>query len=229
MNNVTNKIRSKGYWDISIRPQSFVKDRMDYAELEELLRQVTVRFRGWPVPYVDHRKVPRRGDEWIGQDIDADVVTHIEAWRFFRSGQFNHLRAVSADWRTGSEATPVPHGFEAVIEVWEILFYLTEVFEIAARLALSSAGDDMMTVGVGLYGLDKRALVVGQRSRAEFMKTYGPVATPLIREVTLPREQLVAEARTQAVDMSRDYFSRFGWNVSREQLSEHQSELTSMR
>jgi len=61
------------------------------------------------------------------------------------------------------------------------------------------------------------------------MKPYGPVATPLIREVTLPREQLVAEARTQAVDMSRDYFSRFGWNVSREQLSEHQSELTSMR
>ena len=90
--------------------------------------------RGWPVPFVDHRAELLRGDDWTGQDIDAEIVSHYEAWRFFTSGQFNHLRAVSADWRTGQEATAVPVGAHAVIEVWEILYYVTELFELAARL-----------------------------------------------------------------------------------------------
>ncbi len=109
---------------------------MDYGALEEVLVGDVVRFRGWPVPYIDHRAPLERGERWIGQEVDAQMVTHAEAWRLHTSGQFNHLRAVSADWRTGTEATYVPPGFASVIEVWEIPYYLTELYELGARLSL---------------------------------------------------------------------------------------------
>jgi hypothetical protein len=230
---VTDKIHSKGYWDVTIRPETFDDQRLDYENLDEVLNSVAVSFRGWPVPFIDRRTQTLHGDDWIGQDIDATVVSHYEAWRFFTSGQFNHLRAVSADWRTGSEGTYVvpsrleypPENFESVIEIWEILFYLTEVFELAARLALSPAGDDAMAISVRLEAGAGRALIVGQANRVPFDRPYGPPPETIARELTLPREQLVAEPRMLAVEMARQFFLRFGWKPSLEQLADHQREL----
>jgi hypothetical protein len=232
---LTDKLRSKGYWDVTIRPETFSDQRVAYENLDELLESVVVRFRGWPVPFIDRRHETLHGDDWIGQDVDA--VGHIEAWRFFTSCQFNHLRAVSADWRyvslQATEATDVfparfeflPEGFDYVIEIWEILFYLTEVFELAARLALSPAGDDTMSISVQLNARERRGLIVGQANRVPFDRPFGPPPESITREVTVPREELVAEPRALAVDMAREFLLRFGWKPSREQLAEHQREL----
>ena len=69
--------------------------------------------RGWPVPYAnfDGRELLRAGDDWVGQDVDAKNVSHYEAWRFFMSGQFSHLRAdISRFAHREPELTPVPAG-----------------------------------------------------------------------------------------------------------------------
>lgn len=118
-----------------------------------------------------------------------------------------------------------PEGFESAIEIWEILFYLTEVFELAARLALNPAGDDAMAISVRLEAGEGRALIVGQPNRVPFSTPYGPAPETIAREVNRPREELVAEPRTLAVDMAREFFLRFGWKPSREQLADHQREL----
>src|SRR4051812_18703599 len=104
MSDVSDKIRSRGHWDITIRPTRFDQGRVPYAELDDTLASVVVSFRGWPVPFIDQREPLVRGEDWIGQDVDAEMVNHYEAWRFFTSGQFNQLRSVSADWRGGREA-----------------------------------------------------------------------------------------------------------------------------
>ena len=98
MSEITDKIRSKAYWEVSIRPAEFDENRVEYSALESVLVGNAVRFRGWPVPFIDDRTGVDRGQSWIGQEIDADLISHQEAWRFFTSGQFNQLRAVSADW-----------------------------------------------------------------------------------------------------------------------------------
>jgi hypothetical protein len=150
---------------------------------------------------VDRRYDSLRGEDWVGQDIDATVVDHYEAWRFFTSGQSNQLRGIGADWRPHQEA-PVPRGFSSVIEVWEILYYVTEVFELAARLALAGAEGDSVVVDVKLTGLAGRGLVVGQRGRADFVQPYSTTMPELSRTVTLARDQLISRARGEAVDMS---------------------------
>lgn len=228
MSAITDKIRSRGFWEVVIRPATFTAERVPYAALDEEVERVAVRFRGWPVPFVDRREQPLRGDDWVGQDIDAAVVSQYEAWRLFTSGQFNHLRAVSADWRAGAERTHVPTGFEAAIEVWEILFYLTEVLELAARLSLGPAGDDPMVVELRLENLGQRGLVVGQRSRAEFIQPY---RTPnrLDRTRSIARDELVARPRELAVELAHEMFVRCGWKPSIDQLLEHQKELTEPR
>ena len=222
---VVDKIRSKGYWDVAIRPLPYVENRVDYAKLDEPVASAAVRLRGWPVPYVDFRDELSRGDDWVGQDIDAAMVDHFEAWRLFMSGQFNQLRGVSADWRTGNDAPPMPAGLDRVIEVWEILFYLTEVFELAARLALGPAGDERMAIDVALYGLADRGLIVGQRNRAPFFEPYVAAMNTIQRTVTVSREELISTSRQQAVTMAREFFLRFGWKPTTEQLSAHQQEL----
>ena len=227
MSELSDKIRSRGHWDVVIRPATFVEDRVPYEQLDEIIPAVAVRMRGWPVPYANFdRRALLRGDDWVGQDVDAKEVSHYEAWRFFMSGQFSHLRAVSADSRTGSELTPVQQGFGSVIEVWEILYYLTEVFELASRLALGPAGDEQMVISATLEGLQDRGLVVGQSNRAEFFEPYRSRVSSISREVQIPRDQLVAEGRVAAVEVSRDFFMRFGWKPSIDQLLDHQRELT---
>jgi hypothetical protein len=227
---VTDQIKSRGYWNVLIRPSPFQSDRIAYTDLQLLLEKHAVRLRGWPLPYIDHRQQLLHGQHWIGQDIPARVVDHIEAWRFFTSGQFNQLRAIGADWRGTADAlspsTVPPAGFDSVIEVWEILFYVTEVFELAARLALSEAGGESMTLKIQLENLGTRALVIGDPRRMPLDIPYGPPPPTTSFEATLGRDQLVAESDERAVDMAADFLARFGWNAPKAVLSDYQRELT---
>ena len=229
MSATTEKIRSRGHWEVVIRPAEFQGDLVPYQNLEEILRQAVVRLRGWPVPALDPREPMIQGDACLGQDIDATMVTHVEAWRFWTSGQFSQLRSVSADWREGQESTRVPRGFDSVIEVWEILYYLTEVFELATRLSLSPAGAETMVVEATLRRLANRGLVVGQRDRGEFVEPYRSTLPEFTRSLTLRREELVAQSRSLALAMSLEFFLRFGWNPSLEQLKDMQRQLTEGR
>lgn len=227
MSELTDKIRSRGHWHVVIRPATFLAERIPYEQLDEVIPSIQVRMRGWPVPYADYgRRDLLRGEDWVGQDVDAEVVSMYEAWRLFMSGQFAHLRAVSADWRTGTEATRIPEGCDSVIEVWEIVYYLTEVFELAARLALGPAGDDIMVVSVALERLEGRGLVVGHSRRLEFLDVYKSAVPRLTREVEMPREKVVADGRAAAVEMAREFLLRFGWKPSVDQLADFQRELT---
>jgi hypothetical protein len=228
MSAVVERIRAKGYWDVAIRPEPFRSALVQYDQLDAILNQVVVRFRGWPLPFIDYRQPFLRHQDWIGQDIDARNVSHEEAWRFFTSGQFTQLRVVSADRRLGAEATQVPVGATSVIEVWEILFYLTEVVELAARLALGEAGGDRMTIEVRLQGLENRLLVSGTPSR-ELHGDYRTSAPSIWEQRTLERAHLVAEPRRIAVGMSKNMFLRFGFNASEEVLTDYQQELTEGR
>ncbi|MGH3915079.1 MAG: hypothetical protein ACRDTC_16980 [Pseudonocardiaceae bacterium] len=224
MSTAIKSIRAKGHWDIAIRPEPFRSDLVLYDQLDVIVNQAVVRLRGWPMPFIDYREPFLRGQNWIGQDIEAHTTSHREAWRFFTSGQFTQLRVISAD-RRGAEEMPLPGGASSVIEVWEILFYLTEVIELAARLAMSDAGGDQMTIDARLHGLKNR-LLVSEEPVPELHKDYRS-SMPCIQEKRTPqRENLVSEPQQIAVDMAREIFLHFGFKASKIVLADYQRELT---
>jgi hypothetical protein len=100
------------------------------------------------------------------------------------------------------------------------------VFELASRLALGPAGDESMVIAATLERLEGRGLVVGQARRMEFFEPYRSAVPSLTRERELPREKLVAEGRVAAAEMAREFFLRFGWKPSLDQLLDWQRELT---
>ena len=226
MSEIVNRIRSHGHWEVTVGPEPYRADRVPTSRLDDILAGVVVRMRGWPVPFIDHRQRTRTGKGWIGQDVDASSVAHAEAWRFFPSGQFTQLRIVSADIRQGAEATRVPSGATSAIEVWEILFYLTELVELAARLSLTDAGADVMTVDARLHGLEGRQLVAGTPQR-ELHGDYLAYDATTRQERTLPRDELISRPREIAVDMAAAMMAdAFGFNTDAHVLSEYQRELT---
>jgi hypothetical protein len=226
MTELSEKIRSRGYWDVAILPEPYKPDRYRYDTLDGAIGRASVQMRGWPVPYVDGSPGMERGSDWIGSGTDWEEYGHVEAWRFFMSGQFNELRAITPDWAADGMSTSVPGGFPSVIAVWEILYYITEVFELAARLTIGGPPVDTMRVVIKLNGLDGRALVVGQPNRAPFVQPYRATIPEFLQERTLLREEMVAEASRIALDVSREFLLRFGWQPASDQLAEMQRELT---
>jgi hypothetical protein len=226
MSEISDKIESKNHWWIDVRPTRYQAGRVEHHLLESVLQALVVRMRGWPVPFIDDRLAVDHGDKWIGQDIDASTVDHYEAWRFFETAQFSQLRAVSASWRTGTEATSVPSGFDAAIEVWEILYYLTEVTLLAARLASDLLqSDDEVTIAAHLRIVESNtALVGGYRNRAP-LRPYSAPANLLPRVITLTTEKLVGEPAAPAVELASQIFNRFGWNPTPQHLQILQREL----
>lgn len=80
-----------------------------------------------------------------------------------------------------------------------------------------------------LRGLAGRALVMGLRGRTEFITPKGgPQGDSLTREMTLPKDELIVKTRQHAVEMSQEFFSRFGWNPSHQQLTILQPQLASL-
>ena len=224
MTELTDAIRSRGHWNIAIRPEDFQESRVSYGNLGPIIERAVVRLRGWPLPFIEYREDFIREDEWIGQDISPGIHQP-EAWRFYTSGQFTHLSGLVADWRADDLGIRVPDGAQSIVAVWEILFFITEVFELAGRLALGPAGDERMVVEVGLNGLRHRALVVAQRNRAEFFAPRVTHMEAIERSVTLTRDELVAEPRAHAVALAQEIFLRFGFDASLNQLAEHQAEI----
>ena len=99
------RIRARGYWDVAVHPEPFQASRVPYEELDTILNQAVVRFRGWPLPFIDSRQKLMRHQDWIGQDIDARGLPHEEAWRFFTIARAGET-SLSENRRFRSRAYP---------------------------------------------------------------------------------------------------------------------------
>lgn len=224
MDGIREKIRSRGHWLFRFRPATFDPERLAYESLEETIRGVVVRFRGWDVPHIEDLV---HGGDWVGSE--SQFHHHLEAWRFFTSGQLIDLVAFGSDWSDESALERPRSDWRPgqITPVWESLFRFTEFFELAARLALRLPGEDPVVVEIETRGLEGRALVVGDRSRAEFFEPRIAQIDSFPFRAEYSREELAASAREQAVRAARELFLRFGWTSSTEKaLADYQLVLT---
>jgi hypothetical protein len=106
---------------------------------------------------------------------------------------------------------------------------MTEIYEFAARLALSEAGDALMQVNVRIANLKGRKLAQ-DNPRKTSIRHYafegenfsfpGPEAAPIDREV------LIARPKDLAAEALVELFNRFGFSTTRELVRAWQEDLS---
>lgn len=221
-------IQTRCYWQSLIRPEHFQRSRVaSYGRLLPIVRESSVAFRGWDFPHVDDRQEVRRaGDDWTGEELIWR--DHLEIWRLYQSGQFVSLRGLWQDWKGTSPENPLGNGPTTGLPLWGTIFHFTEIYEFAARLALTEAGDAKMRVDVKIGNLLNRVLYqdnpgkTGIRERVFAGQSF---IYPVPDSPPIAREALVAAPRDFAAKALVELFSRFDWNVSVEIVRSWQDEI----
>jgi hypothetical protein len=212
---------------VVIRPTRFIKTRIEYSELLPLLEKAAVQYPSLEFPHVPRYEPEvsglRRDLEWVGYEFE--FANFIEAWRFYMSGQFAHHAAmwmdlrdlaggrVGKDWKPG-----------VGLGITETVLRFSEIFELASRLSLTSAGDEQMHIETHVCNLRGRILINDNPRRASLPRTYKSTISEFPDVTVLPKTDLIAKHKELALQSSKGLFSRFGWSPPIELLQSIQSD-----
>ncbi len=221
--NIMLEMLRLGHTDIAIQPGPYVHDRVSPAGLEQMVLQNVVRLRGWPVPFVDNRIPIARHGSWIGQDIGPGGVPHFEAWRFCTSGQFLQRRVLATDLEESPHLKPSAPFATGAVAVWDILLYLVEVAEFAARVGIQLESDTI-TISAALTQVGGRQLISGDWNR-ELDTNYVVNATKLETIVTLETARLIEDPRRLGVQITQQLLRQFGADISDQVLIDWQDQI----
>lgn len=213
MKETIEKIKSRGHWKVIIRPSAFDPKRIpDINMLRGIIQQASVNLRGWDFPHIDAHNPFEVGIDWIQQEVEWS--THIEAWRFYQSGQFIFWGSLRHDWLEQSVWSPPPAGWKvgADISVYDAVFQFTEMFELAARLSMTEVGGEMMNINVTLFGLKGRKLILDSPHRMGFDYPRIGNLDSFPQQISVDRQELVSDPKTPALKAAQELFSRFGWS-----------------
>jgi hypothetical protein len=218
MSELLTKIKSRGYWQVTIRPRAFHANRVeDISNLLPILSKCTVRLRGWDFPHIDSRTRPYLALDWVGQESDWEH--HKAVWRFYQSGQFVYILAMGIDWRDESSFWRADESWKpmTLLGVGDSIFTFAEVMELGSRLALTDAGDDQMHINIKLGNISGRLLYVDtHRNRWPFDNEYVAYLQDYPFTLDISRSELVADHKSLALEASRQLFKRFSWDASPE-------------
>ena len=214
MSELLDMIRTRGHWQVIIRPTKFVEKRVpDLADLLPLVRVAAVPLWGLEFPTVASDVGVHLEVDWVGQEIAWQH--HLELWRLYQSGQFLDVSGIWEDWRDRSSYRPAHPDWHpgSHLGVRYLAKTYAAIFEFAARLALTARP---ATIGrrleVTLRGLRGRVLFMDsghRRSRRHYEATLDewPYA------VEVDRAELVAQPRELALSPARELCKRFGFNI----------------
>jgi hypothetical protein len=209
-----SRIRERGYWRVVIRPTSFREKHVpNLSDLFRIVEKNAVRFRGWDYPHIDYKQQPARGEDWVGQEFQWE--DELEVWRIYQSGQFVHYFAIAEEWRDLSSLRPLDARWKPGRHMYYVstVYSFLEIYEFAARLALSPAGGPVMHVEIELGNLQGRRLVP-ETIHYQFGGEY---------RITLPdwkhvwegaQTDLIANPRELAASATKEFFARFGLDLS---------------
>ena len=223
---ILDKIHSRGYWKVIIKPKTFVNDRIsDISSLFPLIDKANVRMRGWDFPHIDPRDPPIIGIDWIEEQVDW---LHAKScWRFYQSGLFIYESGIGYDWRDESSFWPPDEGWKPgkFIGVGDIVHTFTEIMEFASRLVLTEAGDEEMHFNIELSNIQDRMLYVDNPNKWPFHTEYKSSIQVFPYKLEVLRTELIATKRDLALIAALEVFKRFHWNTSVELLRGWQDKI----
>lgn len=214
---VLDKLKTRGYWRIELRPTKFQKEQFTLKECKGLIEQNQVRLRGW---YFPHMSI-NHGDFFNAEDHVVGFVNwseHCEIFKMYRSGQFVYYLNFWEDWINYS-----PYGFNVqfengktrpnVKEVIMTLYTVTEIFLFASRLASSQFGDKTMHLSIELKNCENRGLILDQFGRS--LNQLYICKIPEFKIVKdIPLQEIITNYASLALDTTFEIFQHFNWDYS---------------
>jgi hypothetical protein len=223
-----DKIKTKSYWAITIRPARFDEHRVpDRSSLFTLVHDSAVSTNGRIIPALDqHEESLRVGPDWI--ESSSEWSTDLQAWRFYQSGQFVLLLAVWTDWIEDPALHQKSHTMGRTLPLWDSLATISATYTFAARLSLTVAGDSAMVVTMSIADIKGARLVQDNLKKTPLRHYVYPGDSfeyPTGRPVQIAREQLVGNAKQLAAEAGYDLLRRFGFDTTVEMVARWQSEM----
>lgn len=227
-------VKDAPHWRVILRPHTFEAERIPTLnKCWSLVESCRLQLTGWDYPHVDMRNRRYRNDaieSW------SDFKGHREYWRFYQSGQFVHLLSFREDAlpeeskKRIARCTFMPPDFEpsGCLDIFSILFTLTQVFEFATRLALKDIFGDSLSIIVHMKEVENRVLVAWDWNRA-WHGFYPAGEDTLGKEWRLETRTLISKSADLARDASVWFYDRFGWVPPSQLLAEEQRKLLDRR
>jgi len=231
LRDLTERIKSKGYWRVVICPTSFERLRIPtFSKLQELAQACNVHWRGWDYPHLETHVVQNKQD-WIESSVDWEYF--IEYWRLYRSGQFIHLFALHEEHMDIKKSLPIrypPRPKRAgYVDFVSVTYTITEIFEFATRMANKDILRPAAFISIGLYNMENHQLATfgGRFLPDNYAYTTND---PIVIEKEIPQQELISRPDEFALDFIVEIFERFNWNNPlRQALSEDQKCLRERR
>jgi hypothetical protein len=230
---LAQRIRSRGHWNVTLRPNTFIEKRVKaLADLEQALHTSHVALRSRDYPHLPHQGATRQSHFIQGV---ANWEHHYELWRLSQSAQFVHLFAMQEDWwsesRRASNSSLAEVKPGELLEVPNVLFTFTELFLFAARLVEALAVGPDIVLEYKLAGLAGRRLQIldPRRRPLHGLRMAGSDLTEYREELTIETSTLIASARELAIDQTLAVYERFNWKPARATLVEDQRRLIERR
>ncbi len=226
------KIRSRGYWRVNIRPTEYQKRRLGgLSDVRAVVESCKVSFRGWDYPFWEEAELRNEG-EFVECTVDWD--RHFEYVRFYRSGQFLHL---FSPWEEGVDPqelfknrSPRPTLRAGYLSVIGVVYLATEIFEFAARLASKGLLLPKASVSVQLFNMNDHQLEMFSASRILFHEYVRTSANPIVFEREVTEDDLISNTDALALDLAIEVFENFNWDSPpRQVFAEDQRRLRERR
>jgi len=164
---VQQKIKERGYWEIVLRPFQFQDKKFSHQQLRNWLQKHQVTNRGWYYPHISENK--DYGDYYNVQGYVESYVhwsSYVENFRFYQSGQYVHYKGMQEDrinddiplssqWNTSMQNPPPKQLF---LEPIMALYQLTEIFLFASRLASEGVFGEQAVISIKLHNMNHRIL-----------------------------------------------------------------------
>ena len=194
-----------------------------------LIRDNKVQLRGWDYPHYDINTEINTGIDYVEQL--SEFLDHIEAWRFYQSGQFIQYKALWEDWfeaRTaiGRQQQSLSNKY---LSVTGTVYLLTEIYEFASRLGAKGIFGDSCEILITLFNTKNRKLNTFD-SRRHLFAEYKTTLSEIPRSVSLKTTNLLGRSAELSLEHSVWLFQRFNWDdIKPETLKEDQIELLEKR
>ena len=232
---ITTKIKTKGFWRVVIRPTVFESKRIPtLSDVRKLIGSSKVSFRGWDYPFWEESQAQNIGDF---VECSVDWTQYVEYFRFYRTGQFVHIFALHEDLYNpdelnrimGTSYPPRPQrsGYLSFVGA---TFTVTEIFEFVARLASKGILVPSASISIGLHNMGDHQLAAFDSRR--FMPDWYVRASdePILIEKEVSEQDLITNKDELALDVVVEIFENFNWNEPpRHILAEDQKKLRERR